>query len=220
MTEDRDHIGDELAALALGSLDEMERGRVQAHIDTCDTCAEQLMEFRAVVGVLPLALPHVSPPAEAWTTIQTAARRRGPPAWRSIVRQGGWTRVARWSAAAALAGGLLVWNVSLQREVWRYAEGPQVEKLARRPGRLVILAGTSRPQASARLFAAVDGLSGHLAVSGLSPAPRRTCLSLVVSAPRRAVGHRGHVHSRCGRSGLGGRRRPGAAGGDSRDHRH
>lgn len=170
MTEDREHLGDALAALALGSIDEVERGRVQKHIDTCDTCAERLMEFRAVVGALPLTLPYVSPPPEAWTTIQTAAQRRGTPAWRPTVRSG-WIRVARWSAAAALAGGLLVWNVSLQREVWRYAEGPQVEKLARRPGRLIILAGTSRPQASARLFAAVDGRSGHMAVSGLSPLP-------------------------------------------------
>jgi len=35
---------------------------------------------------------------------------------------------------------------------------------------LVILA-TGRPEASVRLFAAVDGGSGHLAVSGLRPLP-------------------------------------------------
>jgi hypothetical protein len=52
-----------------------------------------------------------------------------------------------------------------------------VEALSRRPGRVVILAGTGRPEASARLFVAVDG-GGHLAVSGLAPLPRERTYQL------------------------------------------
>ena len=173
MTNDRAHVLDDLAAYALGSLDEIERARVDAHLVACEACAARLLECRAVVGALPVALPPAAPPPEVWTTIQAEVRRRRPRAvaWRRLVHGGGWGRTVRWASAAALVGGLVIWNVSVQREVWRYAEGPQVEKLARRPARLVVLTGTTRQQASARVFAAVDGRSGHMAVAGLAPLP-------------------------------------------------
>jgi anti-sigma-K factor RskA len=69
---------------------------------------------------------------------------------------------------------LLIWNVTLQRELVRRAPGPapgpEVEALSRRPDRIVILAGSGQPGASARIFVAVDG-GGHLAVSGLASLP-------------------------------------------------
>ena len=171
MTEDREHVVDELGAYVLDALDEAERTRVRAHLAVCSVCAERLADYRAVTGTLPFALPPVSPPPEAWTTIHAVVRQRRARAWPRLASGGRWIRVARWSAAAAIVAGLLAWNIMLQRQVWRYAEGPQVEKLARRPGRLVILTGTRQAKASARLFAAVDGHSGHLAVSGLTPLP-------------------------------------------------
>jgi anti-sigma-K factor RskA len=67
--------------------------------------------------------------------------------------------------------GVLLWNVLLQLEVSRQPSGPEVEALARRPGRLVILAGTGAPGASARLLVAVDGHHGHLAIAGVRPLP-------------------------------------------------
>jgi len=86
-----------------------------------------------------------------------------------------WLRLVRWPAVAAALAALLIWNASLERELARRAPGPapgpEVEALSRRPGRIVILAGTGKPDASARLFVAVDG-GGHLAVSGLAPLPR------------------------------------------------
>ena len=70
---------------------------------------------------------------------------------------------------------LLIWNVTLHRELIHRspgpAPGPEVEALSRRPGRIVILTGSGKPGASARIFVAVDG-GGHLAVSGLTPLPR------------------------------------------------
>jgi hypothetical protein len=92
-----------------------------------------------------------------------------------------WFRVARWPAAAALVALLLVWNVTLERELTRRAPGPapgpEVEALSRRPGRIVILQGTGKPGASARIFVAVDG-GGHLAVSGLASLPRERTYQL------------------------------------------
>jgi Anti-sigma-K factor rskA, C-terminal len=86
-----------------------------------------------------------------------------------------WLRVARWPAVAATVAALMIWNVTLQRELVRRSPGPapglEVEALSRRPGRLVILRGSGQPGANARIFVAVDG-GGHLAVSGLPSAPR------------------------------------------------
>lgn len=171
MTGPREHVIPELADYVLGALDAPDRSRVNAHLAACATCAERLTEYEAVIGSLAFALPAVPPPAEAWPTIREASRRR-----RSRTRSGAaldrrWLRAARWSAVAAVVAGLVVWNVGLQHQVARDAEGPQIEKLARRPGRLVILAGTAEPQASARLFAAVDGRGGHMAVAGLKRLP-------------------------------------------------
>ena len=120
---------------------------------------------------LPLALDPVAPPPEAWPTIQAAARAARRPR-----RDGTWAilRAVLWPAVAALVASLVIWNVTLHRELARRAPGPapgpEVEALSRRPGRVIILAGTGAPGASARIFVAVDG-GGHLAVSGLPSLP-------------------------------------------------
>jgi Anti-sigma-K factor rskA, C-terminal len=130
-----------------------------------------------VVGALPLGLAPVPPPSEAWEALRAAARERGDRRgrWARPVILPKWLRVARWPAVAAALAVLLIWNVTLQRELVRRAPGPapgpEVEALSRRPGRIVILTGTGQPGASARIFVAVDG-GGHLAVSGLIPPPR------------------------------------------------
>jgi anti-sigma factor RsiW len=173
VAENLEHVMDDLAAYVLESLDGPERRRVEAHVETCPMCARRLDEYRAVVGALPAALAPVSPPPAAWVAIRAAARKRQPHArgWRRTVAFPDWLRFVKWPALATLIAGLLVWNVALE---WRLAHppyGPEVEALSRRPGRMVILAGTGAPGASARLFVAVDGGHGHLAVSGLRPLP-------------------------------------------------
>jgi len=158
-------VGD-LAAYVLESLEGDERARVERHVATCSECAHIIAEYRAVVGVLPIGLTPLPPPSGAWPAIRAAAR--GPGRRR-------WMRAAAWPALAAVAASLLVWNVWLHRELANRspgpAPGPEVEALSRRPGRLVIFAGTGVRGANGRLFVAVDG-GGHLAVSGLRPLPR------------------------------------------------
>ena len=168
MTDHGEHVIDDLAAYALGSLEPAARARVETHVTACASCTTRLAEYRGVVGVLPLALSPVAPPSDLWDALRASARRagEGSAAPKRPATRRRWLPAAAWIAAAA-ACTLLVWNVHLQSELARYAEGPQVEKLARRPARLVILRGTALPHASARIFAAVDGVSGHMAVSGL-----------------------------------------------------
>ncbi len=185
MTDEPQHPLDELAAYALGGLDAGERARVETHVASCATCAARLHEDRAVVGALPLGLAPATPPPAAWPEILAAARAhslaRRPAAARAVVPA--WLRTIRWPALAALVAALVVWNVTLHRELTR--PGPQVEALARRPGRLVILQGTGQPDASARLFVAVVPGHGHMAIAGL-PALRagRTYQLWFVSATR------------------------------------
>jgi anti-sigma factor RsiW len=178
-----EHPIDDLAAFALGSLDETERARIERHIGVCAACASQLRAYQGVVGTLPLGLVPVLPPSGGWEAIRAAARER--PArrgrWSRAAALPNWLRVARWPALAAALAVLLIWNVTLQRELVRRAPGPapgpEVEALSRRPGRIVILAGSGQPAASARIFVAVDG-GGHLAVSGLTPLPRQQTYQL------------------------------------------
>jgi anti-sigma-K factor RskA len=178
-----EHPVETLAAYALGSLPSPERAGVAAHVEACGACAARLRAYESVAATLPLGLTPVPPPSGAWTTISAAARQRraNRRRWAESSRLGGWFRLARWPAVAVAMTALVIWNVALQRELVRRAPGPapgpEVEALSRRPGRVVILAGTGKPQASARLFVAVDG-GGHLAVSGLSPLPRERTYQL------------------------------------------
>ena len=176
------HPTEHLAGYVLGALEGPEKIRLETHVATCATCASVLAQYRAVVSTLPMGLDPVTPPPEAWAAIRAEARRRRLP-----VLEGAGTRVrpnwrwAMWPVLTTLVASLLVWNVVLQRELTRRAPGPapgpEVEALSRRSGRLVILAGTGQPGASARLFVAVDG-GGHLAISGLTPLPRERTYQL------------------------------------------
>lgn len=183
MTEEHTRIVEDVAAYVLDSLEADERGRVERHLATCEACAHIVADYRAVVGMLPVGLPPVPPPIDAWSTIRAAARRQS-------LRRRRWTRVVAWPALGAVAASLLVWNVMLHRELARRspgpAPGPEVEALSRRPGRLVVFAGTGAPRANARLFVAVDG-GGHLAVSGLPVLPRERTYQLWFVQPGEAA---------------------------------
>jgi hypothetical protein len=174
VTEAHERIVEDLAAYVLGSLETEEHLRVEAHVATCPTCAGLVAEYRGVVGIMPVGLEPVASPESAWKVIRAAVRKRRPGRSGYAVLPK-WLRIARWPAVAALVAFLAVWNVTLQHELTRRAPGPapgpEVEALSRRPGRIVILQGTGKPGASARIFVAVDG-GGHLAVSGLDSLPR------------------------------------------------
>ena len=116
MAENLEHVMDDLAAYVLESLEGPERRRIEAHVETCSTCAQRLDEYRAIVWALPTALTPVSPPSAAWTAIHAAARKRQPDArgWRTRVAFPDSFRFVKWPALATLIAGLLVWNVALE----------------------------------------------------------------------------------------------------------
>jgi len=166
VTEPHDDFLDDIAASALGQADDEVQDRLARHLSGCDPCALRLMEYRAVLGALAVALEPVAPPANAWNEIAMQAHRSGSLKTSRIVRG---LRLVKWPILSAIAAFLLVWNVALELRLAHYRTGPQVEALARRPGRMVILRGRGAPTATARLFVAADGGHGHLAIAGLRP---------------------------------------------------
>lgn len=184
MTNEHEHPIENLASYVLGALEGSDRVRVESHVAACTPCASLLEQYRGVVGTLPLALDPVAPPPEAWAAIRAEVdHRRAPTGARGITRRLPYWRRVMWPALTGLAAALLVWNVALQLELTRRPPGPDVEALARRPGRLVILTGTGAPGASGRLLVAIDGHHGHLATAGLSPLPPERTYQLWFARP-------------------------------------
>src|SRR4030095_1608800 len=70
VTEEHERLAEDVAAYALGSLEDAERARVVSHIASCAACESLLAEYRTVGGALAIAMAPVSPPPEAWATIR------------------------------------------------------------------------------------------------------------------------------------------------------
>jgi anti-sigma-K factor RskA len=181
MTEKHERLRDDVAALAVGVLEPIERTWTEGHLRRCATCSERLEEYRTILGLLPRALPEETPAADGLAALLSEARRSGRRAARArqpeMTATWGWLpriRPARWATAVACVG-LLAWNLALHRQLGQMASQSApvpVEQLARLPdGRMVALIGTGTPGAAARLYVAEDGQQGELAIAGLPALP-------------------------------------------------
>src|SRR5450755_1964614 len=56
IADDRD-CGEDVAAYALGALDETEAQAFRAHLETCAVCQDELAAFKQVINVLPTSAP-------------------------------------------------------------------------------------------------------------------------------------------------------------------
>jgi anti-sigma-K factor RskA len=122
MTNDNIDIRDLLAAVALGAATPEEEARVEAAVKADAGLAEELAGLRAASSTLALNVPQLEPPpslkmrlmdevrAEAVVVPTPPARRRSRPRF-AFLRPAPWPAFA---AVAAVAVGLLVWNISLQ----------------------------------------------------------------------------------------------------------
>ena len=123
------------------------------------------------------------------------ASRLGPAPARGERAAGGHLQPARWPLAATAVAALLLWNVTLQRQLLDLPSAAGVpeagggsavgaQQLARLPdGPVVPLEGTGRPGASARLFVDRQGSGAWLAVAGLRPLPRERVYQLWFARP-------------------------------------
>ena len=105
---------DELAAYALGALDEAEAGELRRHLESCDLCRERLLWLRPAVDLLPRSVEQLEPPpelrrrlvatvrAEAREREETGHRAAAPRRWRD------WGGLVLRPATAVAAGAFLV----------------------------------------------------------------------------------------------------------------
>lgn len=180
MSEGHELIREALAAYVLGGLDPRETARVARHLQQCAQCRGIVREYRAVLEILPLALPPAQPSPSTRLALQarlhTDGRRRprakGP--WRLW-----WParpRTLPWGVIAVLllivtgvgfAGGWLRWSVPTQDLTVSFQQ-----LRSRDDVRIVRLIGsTAAPSASGKLFMTPDLTEAGIAVRGLPPLP-------------------------------------------------
>jgi anti-sigma-K factor RskA len=164
MTEEPER--QDLAAYALGLLEDPDRAAVEAHVRSCPDCAEELAEYRAAIALLPHAQRTEQAPTEAWEAIAARIRGRDENQTRGVTsagwRPGRWARLTRVlgpALAATLTAaviGLIAWNASLQVRL--------SNRQSARPSW-----GSASGATAAALFgvgdAAASGLNGYLVMS-------------------------------------------------------
>ena len=113
-TSEREHgwYEDELAAWALGALDDEEAEEFQRHLATCEKCRTDLNWLRPAIDTLPASVTQIAPPprlrGRLLGTVRTEARRAkrsrsgGLPSWMPIPRPA----LAALGAAALVGAGV------------------------------------------------------------------------------------------------------------------
>ncbi len=162
MTEDAER--QDLAAYALGVLEDADRVRVEAHVQNCPDCASELSEYRAVISMLPPARDSEQAPGEAWEAVAARIRGRDETKPRGVAGAGwlgrwmGGARVFQPALSAILAAvaiGLIAWNASLQVQLSHRQTTITTPETA--SGEITVeLTGPS----------VTSGLGGHLFMSG------------------------------------------------------
>lgn len=141
---DHEEMESLVAAWVLGALDGDEAGSLRAHVDGCATCRETVARLRRVVGVMPLAVDEVAPPARLRERVLAAAAASGgsSPApvqvrTRSAVRQGRRPirlslagRVPAYAVAAAVVAALALGVIAGQLTS-RGTPAPSTSQVAR-----------------------------------------------------------------------------------------
>ncbi|MGW6561569.1 anti-sigma factor [Streptomyces hydrogenans] len=123
------------AAYALGALDDEERKDFDAHLQTCEACRQEAAEFEATTARLATAVSQ-TPPAAAKAQVMAAidgVRQLPPrvPAPRAVPALGGFLRrrAVPWalaaSVAAAVLGGVAVWQTQNGQELEQQARQAQ-----------------------------------------------------------------------------------------------
>jgi anti-sigma-K factor RskA len=106
-----DHYRDELAAYALGALDDAAAAELRRHLDGCEECREHLRWLQPAVDLLPRTVPQREPPKRLRRRLMATVRGESRAAAAAESRAARWrelgTFLAR-PATAAAAGALLV----------------------------------------------------------------------------------------------------------------
>jgi anti-sigma-K factor RskA len=109
-----DELRDDLAAYALGALEEAEAERFRLHLETCEDCRRHLRWLQPAVELLPRTVEQLEPPPRLRESLMDVVRSESPHAVREPPRRatGGWWRALglslRRPATAVAAAAMLV----------------------------------------------------------------------------------------------------------------
>jgi anti-sigma-K factor RskA len=102
---------DDLAAYALGALEEDEAAELRRHLDVCEECREHLRWLQPAVDVLPRTVPQVEPPPRLRKRMMATVRAESREATRADARSSrrpGWGALLMRPATAVAAAALLI----------------------------------------------------------------------------------------------------------------
>jgi anti-sigma-K factor RskA len=116
---DHDEIRDDLAAYALGALDEAEAERLRLHLASCEDCQRQLRWLQEAVDLLPRTVEQLEPPPRIRASVMEAVRAdsrraagespgRAAGRWWAGLRPALWRPATAVAAAATLVMGVVV----------------------------------------------------------------------------------------------------------------
>jgi anti-sigma factor RsiW len=108
-----DELRDDIAAYALGALDEPEAERLRAHLEGCEECRRELRWLEPAVELLPRTVEQLEPPERIRESLLETVRAEAPPEAREpprAARESWWHRLgpAVWRPATAVAAALMI----------------------------------------------------------------------------------------------------------------
>jgi anti-sigma-K factor RskA len=109
-----DDLRDDLAAYALGALEDGEAARLRDHLETCEECRLHLRWLEPAVELLPMTVQQLEPPPRLRDALMRMVREDSPKAAREPPRRaatGRWAWLGRSMlrpATAAVAAAMLV----------------------------------------------------------------------------------------------------------------
>jgi anti-sigma-K factor RskA len=187
------HVTDQISAYALHILEASEAAQVEAHIATCAACQQELQAQQAVVGLLALAAPTVTPSPTLKTRLmqeiegelaETAVAAPQIPAPKSQTNWREWfQKRPLWQPVLVLALlFLLISNFQLRQRL----------NEAERPAGFgtVTLSGTGPDtDATGIIIISADGLHGTLVVQDLPVLPETEAYQLwLIKDGQRTIG--------------------------------
>jgi anti-sigma-K factor RskA len=108
-----EELRDDLAAYALGALEEPEAERLRAHLEGCEECRRRLRWLEPAVDLLPRTVEQLEPPARLRESLLETVRGEAAQAAREpprAARESWWSRVgvAVWRPATAVAAAVML----------------------------------------------------------------------------------------------------------------
>ena len=106
-------LRDDLAAYALGALEEREVERLSAHLEGCEECRRQLRWLESAVELLPRTVEQLEPPPRLRESLLETVRGEAAPAGREPPRAAGESWLHRvgltvWRPATAVAAAVML----------------------------------------------------------------------------------------------------------------